>query len=399
MSDTDKPKLSIETLAPRSGDIDIKSPGRPTAMPLFQTTVYSFESIEELEELFTGEQKGWFYYRVGGPNQSAFEEAFAALEKTEAALAASSGMAAISAGIMCVVSAGDHILADKVIYGTTYTLLSGLLPRFGVETSFVDTTNPAEIRAAMRPNTKLLYFETINNPLIGVSDVAALGKLAKELGLVSMVDSTFTTPYLIRPVELGADMVVHATTKYTCGHSDAMGGVLAGSTALIAKAREFAMVMGMTPSPFDAWMNLRSLKTLALRMAAHSHNGQIVAEWLAEQPQVSVVNYPSLKTHPQHTLALQQYPRGFGGMLSFELKNGSLEKTKKFVKALEGIPFVPSLADVTTSISYPAGTSHRAFPPEERAKIGVTDGLLRLSVGIEDPSDIIAELDNALKQL
>jgi cystathionine beta-lyase/cystathionine gamma-synthase len=394
-----RPNPVPETLAPHAGDWDINHPGQPMAMPLYQTTVFGFDSIEEASEVFSGTGQGWVYYRDAGPNQSAFEQAMAALEGAEAARATGSGMAAIFTAVTTAAQVGDHILADKVIYGVSVSLFTKQLPRFGIEVSFVDFNDEEALRAAIRPNTKALYFETLSNPLLGVANLAGVAKIAREYGLVSIIDSTFATPYLARPLEFGIDVVVHATTKYIGGHSDATGGMLLGSAAFIKEASASAKLLGFTLSPFDAWLNVRSLKTLPLRMQAHSRSALQVAEWLEKHPMVEKVNYPGLKSFFGHELAVRQMPRGFGGMLSFELKGGDYEMVSKFVKALQHIPYVPSLADVITTITYPTGTSHRLMSPEERLAMGVRDNLLRISVGIEDAQDIIADLEQAFRAI
>jgi len=399
MAEEQDSRTSLDTIAVHSGDWAVKHPGRPGAMPIYQTTAFAFDNLEDVEGVHSGELKGWMYYRVSNPNRSAFEEAFAQLEGAEMASATASGMGAIFAALITATGAGTHIISDKVIYGSTYGLLTQHLPRLGIETTFVDTSDPAAVRAAVRPNTKVLYFESISNPMIGIPDFASIANLGRELNLTTMVDGTFAPPYLVRPCELGIDVVMHATTKYIGGHSDALGGMMVGRKDFITQAASAAMMFGATLSPFDAWLNVRSLKTLPLRMQAHSRNARIVAEWLEEQAKVSKVYYPGLKSHPQHALAVRQFPKGFGGMLSFELKDGNHAKASRFINALQHIPFMPSLADVSTTINYPASTSHRFIPYEERVALGITDGLLRLSVGIEDPSDIIRDLETAFAAL
>ncbi len=387
------------TEATHAGEIAERRGSYPVAQPIYQTTVYGFKSLEDLEKVNEHPADGWFYYRYESPNSAAFDHAMAALEGAEAATTAGSGMGAIFAALSGALKAGDHIIADEKIYGGTFSLLVDQLPKFGIETTFVDVTDELAVRAARRPTSRILYFETITNPLLHVTDLEGLARLARDLELLSFVDATFSTPVICRPVEWGIDIVMHATTKYIGGHSDALGGIVAGRQELVAAAKLAGKLMGLTQSPFDAWLNVRSLKTLPVRMAAHSKNAQILAEWLEKQPAVRRVLYPGLASHPQHALARKYMPDGqFGGMLSFEL-DGGRPAVSKFIRSLHDIPLVPSLADVTTTISYPTSTSHRMLSPSQRLAVGVTDDLLRLSVGIEQVEDLIEDIEQALHEL
>ncbi|NWJ98138.1 MAG: aminotransferase class I/II-fold pyridoxal phosphate-dependent enzyme [Chloroflexi bacterium] len=397
MFDTQQ-KRSLTTQAVHAGELIVPNTSHPLSQPIYQATVYGFDSLEAVDEAMSGATQGYAYYRIATPNQVAFEQAMATLERGETAYASSSGMGAIFASLSAAVQSGDHIIADRRIYGSTYSLLTNQFPRFGVETTFLEIADSDAVRAAVRPTTRLLYFETIGNPLLQVADLEKLAALGHELGLLTFVDSTFTSPALLRPLEWGIDVVLHATTKYIGGHSDALGGIAVGRTSFITSARQTGMVMGLAQGPFDSWLNVRSLKTLPLRMATHSRNALAVARWLEGQSALQQVIYPGLPSHPQHELATRLMPEGCGGMLSFELEGG-LPTVRRFIKALKAIPFAPSLADVTTTITHPATTSHRPFSPEERLKLGITEGLLRLSVGIEDVADIIEELDIAFKAL
>lgn len=398
-----EPEIS-ETLAPatqaaRFGATPYAGASVPITQPIYQNTVYAFEDLESMLQVMGGTEPGYIYYRLGTPNQTEFEQAMAQLEGAEAALACGSGMGAIFAALSAVAQTGDHIIADTEIYGGTYVLLTQQLPRFGIETTFVNMRDPQAVRAAFRPgHSRVLYFETLTNPLLSVGDLPGLVALAKELNLLTFVDATFTTPLVSRPLDYGIDIVLHATTKYIGGHSDALGGIAAGKRELIDQARIAAGAFGLTGAPFDAWLNVRSLKTLSLRMAAHSRNALEVAQFLERHPQVERVNYPGLETHPQYALAKKLMPNGCSGMLSFELKGG-FPQALAFGKAIRGIPFAPSLADVSTTLSHPASTSHKAIPIEERQAMGIGEGLLRLSVGIEDPKDLIIELSAALDSL
>ena len=385
------------TEAVHAGELPARQGSLPLAQPLYQTTVFSFDSLESLDAASVNPEEGWSYYRQETPNAVAFSNAMAALEGAEAATSAGSGMGAIFAALSAVLTAGDHIIADEKIYGGTFALLTQQMPRFGIETTLVDTSDELAVRAAKRATTRILYSETISNPLVAVTDIEDFVRLARELELISFIDATFSTPVLSRPIEWGVDVVLHASTKYIGGHSDALGGIVAGRRDIIDKVKNAAKIIGLSQSPFDAWMNVRSLKTLPLRMAAHSRNAQALADWLAEQSATVRVVYPGLASHPQHEIAKKYMPDGlYGGMLAFELAGGH-KAASRFVRSMKTIKLAPSLADVMTTISHPASTSHRMLSPVQRAALGVNDALLRLSVGIEDVHDLIEDLDQAIR--
>lgn len=388
-----------QTQAIWAGELAARDGSHPLAQPLYQTTVHTFKTLDELDHAMSNPNSSWFYYRYGAPNAASFEAAMAALEHAPAALAVGSGMGAIFLALSAVLKSGDHIVADSKLYGGSYALFVQQLPRFGITTTFVDFNDLEAVRKAVKQTTRMLYFETITNPLLQITDLSAIATLARELSLISCVDATFSTPILCRPFEWGVDLIVHASTKYIGGHSDALGGIVAGRQDLVEAARTAGVLMGVTQSPFDAWLNVRSLKTLPLRMMAHSRNALAVAEWLEKQPQILKVIYPGLASHPQHALA-QQFMLGgyYGGMLCFELAGGR-PAVAQLIEALQHIPLAPSLADVLTTLTHPASTSHRVLTSEQRANLGVGDGLVRLSVGIEAPDDIIADLEQALKTI
>lgn len=370
---------------------------RPLADPLYQTTVWAFDDLASVDDWYEGRSTDTFlYYRNGSPNTVALEQAVADLEGAEAGAAAASGMAAIAAALLAVLRAGDHVVADRNVYGGTVVLLRQDLARLGIETTFVESTDPAAVEAAIRPNTKVVHVESLSNPLLRCPDLAALAALAHRHGAVFSVDNTFASPALLRPIEHGADLVSHSLAKYLGGHSLAVGGVLVGRAELVAKAREGLVHWGGTIGAMDAWLAVHGIKTLGLRMRAHAANGLAVAQALEARADVARVYYPGLTSHPDHATAARYFADGFGGMLAFDL--GSAAAARAFLGAVgkAGIPFSPSLADVRTTVSYPAGTSHRALPPEERRAIGVTEGLIRLSVGIEDAADVVADLERAL---
>ncbi|MVN85457.1 aminotransferase class I/II-fold pyridoxal phosphate-dependent enzyme [Deinococcus sp. HMF7620] len=388
------PTLDLTTLAARAGEEARPNRSAPLVEPIYQSTVYAFADLDDLDRAMSGEQPASFYYRNGTPNAATLERALAALEGTEAALVAGSGMAAISAALLGVLRAGDHVITDARVYGVTYALLAEEFPRLGIEVSFVDACNHEEVAAAFRETTRVLHVESLTNPLMTVPDLPALAALAHEHGALLSVDNTFASPAMLRPAEHGADLVTHSVSKYLSGHSAAFGGVVCGRADLVALARTRLLRLGGTMSAFDAWMTLQGLKTLGLRMRAHSGNAQAVADVLVNHPRVKAVYHPGLSDHPQFHLAMDLFPNGFGGMLSAEI-----EDAPGFVKALAGrIPLAPSLADVVTTLSWPWGTSHRPLPEPERRRLGITPGLLRLSIGIEDIGDLLGEFEAALEE-
>ncbi|BDP41328.1 cystathionine gamma-synthase [Deinococcus aetherius] len=388
-----RPDYDLTTLAARAGEEALPNLSTPLVEPIYQSTVYAYPDLGALERAMSGEEPSSFYYRNGTPNAGTLERALAALEGTEAALVAASGMAAISAALLGVLRAGDHVVADARVYGVTYALLAEEFPRLGITVTFVDGCDLEAVAAAFRPETRVLHVESLTNPLMTVPDVPALARLAHDRGALLSVDNTFASPAVFRPALHGADLVTHSVSKYLSGHSTAFGGVACGRADLIAAARTRLLRLGGTISAFDAWMTLQGLKTLGLRMRAHSGNAQAVADVLANHPGVRAVYHPGLSSHPQFVRAQELYPYGFGGMLSADI-----EDAPAFVRALAGrIPLAPSLADVVTTLSWPWGTSHRALPEGERRRLGITPNLLRLSVGIEDIGDLLGDIEGALE--
>ncbi|CAM3562658.1 aminotransferase class I/II-fold pyridoxal phosphate-dependent enzyme [Deinococcus saxicola] len=389
----DKHDYDLTTLAARAGEEARPNASVPLAQPIYQSTVYAFPDLDALDGAMSGAEPAAFYYRNGTPNGASLERALAVLEGTEAALVAASGMAAISAAFLGVLKTGDHVITDARVYGVTYALLAEEFPRLGIEVSFVDACDPNEVEAVFRPNTRIVHVESLTNPLLTVPDVPALAKLAHEHGALLSVDNTFASPAVFRPALHGADLVTHSVSKYLSGHSTAFGGVLCARADLVALARTRLLRLGGTMSAFDAWMTMQGLKTLGLRMRAHSGNAQAVADVLVNHPRVKAVYHPGLSGHPQFHLAMDLYPVGFGGMLAADI-----EDAPAFVKALAGrIPLAPSLADVITTLSWPWGTSHRALPEAERRRLGITPELLRISVGIEDVGDLLGDFESALE--
>lgn len=356
-----------------------------TIVPVYQTSTYTQDAV--------GEHKGFDYSRTVNPTRLALEKQLASLEDAEYCSAFSSGMAA-TAATLNLLSAGDHVVVTDDLYGGTYRLFSRVLSRYGLEFTYVDMSDLATVRGAIRSNTKMLWLETPTNPLLKLIDIAAVAAL-KRPGQIVVVDNTFATPYLQNPLKLGADAVVHSTTKYLGGHSDVIGGAAMTNDAEIAATIKFHQnAVGGVPGPMDAFLVLRGVKTLAVRMREHEKNARAVAEFLSENSDVERVYYPGLASHPQHELARRQM-RGFGGMVSFVLR-GPAERGIDFVRRTKLFSLAESLGGVESLISIPARMTHGSIPKEERERRGVTDGLIRLSVGIEDADDLVADLQQAL---
>ncbi len=365
------------------------------AEPIFATSSFVFGSAAEAAARFGGSEPGNIYSRFTNPTVRTFEERLAALEGAERCVATSSGMAAILATCMGLLKAGDHIVASRSLFGTTPVLFNNFLTKFGVEVSYVTLSELESWRLALRPNTRLLFLETPSNPLTEMVDITAVAELAHAHGALLAVDNCFCTPILQRPLDLGADLVVHSATKYLDGQGRALGGAVAGSAALLESVYSFLRSAGPTLSPFNAWIFLKGLETLPLRMRAHCEGAQVVAEWLALQPEVARVYYPGLASHPQHALA-QRQQRGFGGIVTFEVKGGRAVAWR-VIDATRLFSITANLGDVKSTISHPATTTHGRMSPEARTQAGVTDGLIRLSIGLEAPADLISDLALGLK--
>ncbi|MCM2314345.1 MAG: PLP-dependent aspartate aminotransferase family protein [Thermoanaerobaculia bacterium] len=357
-------------------------------VPIFQTSTYVQPEL--------GRHKGFEYARTQNPTRFALERNLAALEKGKHGHCFASGMAAIDC-TMRLLDGGDHVIAGENMYGGSFRLFDKVLRRFGLEFTYVDTSNVDAIRAAIRPATKMLYLETPTNPMMTITDIAASVAAVKGRGILTVVDNTFMSPYFQRPIELGADVVVHSTTKYLNGHSDSVGGVVVTTTDELGQKIGFLQnAAGAILSPFDSFLVTRGVKTLAVRMRQHDENGREIAAWLAKQPKIVKVYYPGLPEHPQHELAKRQMS-GFGGMISFEL--GSYEKAKAFLDKVRLCSLGESLGGVETLISHPVSMTHGSVPVETREKLGITPGLVRISVGIEDVDDLKADLANAIAAL
>ncbi|MDA8094253.1 MAG: O-succinylhomoserine sulfhydrylase [Betaproteobacteria bacterium] len=384
--------FELETLAVRAGIH--RSQFNEHSEALFLTSSFVFESAAQAAARFSGAQPGNIYARFTNPTVTTFEERLAALEGAERCVATASGMSAILSCVMGLLSAGDHIVASRSIFGSTVQLLNNILKRFGVDTTFVSLSDVSEWEAAMRPNTKLLFVETPSNPLTEVGDLRSLSALAHRSNAWLAVDNCFCTPILQRPLDLGADIVIHSATKYLDGQGRVLGGAVLGRRELMDGVFGFLRTAGPTLSAFNAWVILKGLETLKLRMEAHSHNALALASWLESHPKVGRVYYPGLASHPQHVLAMAQQRSG-GGIVSFEVKGGK-DAAWRVVDQTQMISITANLGDTKTTITHPASTTHGRISQEQRDAAGVTDGLLRVAVGLEAVGDIIADLERGL---
>lgn len=382
-------KRSFGTTAAHAGRKDVPASTRPVAMPIYQTSVYAFPDLDLVEAVQSGREKAYLYARNGQPNAEALEEAYAALEGGEAAISAATGMGAIFAVLFALLEPGAHAVISRDIYGATYALFETELARYGVERTYVDINDAAAVEGAIRPNTKLVYAESISNPTMQVAELPALGALCRARGIKLVVDNTFASPAVLRPLEHGAHVAISSATKFLGGHSDLMAGVAAGERESIEAARRTLVLNGAMLDPFAAWLTVRGIKTLHLRMARQCGNALALARFLSGHPGVERVHYPGLAGHPL-------LPNGAGAMLSFAVRGG-LEQANQLIRGLRMAEFAPSLGDVTTTVSHPVLTSHRAMAPEYREALGITENLVRVSVGAEEPEDIIADFARALE--
>jgi cystathionine beta-lyase/cystathionine gamma-synthase len=358
--------------------------------PIYQSATFVLPEI--------GQSRGFDYTRSSNPTRQLLEEQLAAIEGVRFATAFASGMSAVDA-VMRLLDAGDHVVSSDDVYGGVSRLFNRILKRFGVAVTYVDSSAPEKVEAAIRAETKLVWIETPTNPLLKVTDVEAVGKIARDRGLLFGVDSTFATPYHLRPAEYGADLVMHSLTKYLSGHNLIIGGIVATDREDLHEELKFVQKsVGAVPSPFDCWLTMVGLKTLSLRMARHSASALRIARYLEDHPKVARVAYPGLPSHPLHAVAVRQMEHGFSGMISFELKGGIPAGTK-LMNSVKLCALAESLGSVETMITHPATMTHAEVPEEERKARGLSDGLVRLSVGIEDVEDVIEDLDQALAKV
>ena len=396
---TDK-NMGIGTKAIHAGNVKDKQYGALT-MPIYQTSTFYFNSCEEGGRRFAGEEAGFIYTRLGNPTSTVLESKVAELEGGEAAAATASGMGAISSTLWSIAGAGKHIIADSTLYGCTFALLAHGLPRYGVEVSFVNTSNLDEIKANLKENTVAVYLETPANPNLKIADIKAIADLAhgynKDIKVVC--DNTFATPYLQQPLKLGADVVVHSATKYINGHGDVIAGFVVGSAEFISTVKMFGIkdMTGSVLGPQEAFLILRGLKTFELRMKRHCENARMIAEFLDKHEKIEKVFYPGLESHVNHDVAVRQM-KDFGGMLSFEVKGGK-EAGMKLVNALKLCTIAVSLGDAETLVEHPASMTHSTYSAQDLKDAGIPEGLVRLSAGLENGEDIIADLKQALDQI
>lgn len=388
------------TKAIHAGNVKDKVYGALT-MPIYQTSTFFFDSCEQGGKRFAGEEAGFIYSRLGNPTSSVLENKVAALEGGEAAAATASGMGAISSTLWTIAAAGKHIIADSTLYGCTFALLAHGLPRYGVDVTFVNTSNIDEIKAALKENTVAVYLETPANPNLKIADIELIAKTAHEYNkdIKVVCDNTFATPYLQNPLALGADVVVHSATKYINGHGDVIAGFVVGSAEFIGQVKMFGIkdMTGSVLGPQEAFLILRGLKTLEIRMKQHCANATAIAQYLDSNPKVEKVYFPGLESHANHEVAKKQM-RDFGGMVSFEVKGGK-EAGIKLVNALELCTIAVSLGDAETLIEHPASMTHSTYSAQDLKDAGIAEGLVRISSGLENVEDIIADLEQAFAKI
>jgi cystathionine beta-lyase/cystathionine gamma-synthase len=377
--------MRFETMAIHAGDRPDAATGA-ISVPIYQTSTFVFEDV--------GKTKGWGYSRAGNPTRKVLEDTIARLEGGEAGFAFAAGMAAETT-VMHLLKSGDHVISGDDIYGGTYSLFRDVMPAFGLEFTFVRMDDRKRIEEAIRPNTRMLWIETPSNPLLNIVDLEMVADIARKHGLLTVVDNTFATPYFSRPIECGVDLVVHSTTKYLNGHGDVVGGaVVAASDELGQKVQFLLNAMGTNAAPFDCWLVLRGIETLPVRMKQHQENAFAVANYLKEHPKVKKVLYPGLESHTGHEVARRQM-KGFGGMVSFEL-GGGIDGVNALLRKLKVFSLAGSLGDVASLVEHPATMSHVWMSEDYRRKVGITDELVRLSVGLENVDDLIEDLEQAL---
>jgi cystathionine gamma-lyase/cystathionine beta-lyase len=377
--------MRFETIAIHTGERPDKAYGA-ISTPIYQTSTFAFEDV--------GKTRGYDYTRTANPTRKVLEDTIARLEGGKAAFAFATGMAAETA-VVHLLKAGDHVICGDDVYGGTYRLFQNVMHHLGLEFTFIKMSSKETIESSIKPNTRMIWVETPSNPLLTIVDLDMVASIAKQHNILTVMDNTFATPYFLRPIDYGFDLVVHSTTKYLNGHCDVVGGAVVAATEELAERVHFLLnAMGIGASPFDCWLVLRGIATLPLRMRKHEENAMIIALWLEKQPVVSRVYYPGLESHPGHDLASRQM-KGFGGVVSFELKAGA-EAAYRFLRRLRVFSLAESLGGVASLAEHPATMSHASMPPDHRAKVGISDNLIRLSVGIENIDDLLDDLEQAL---
>jgi len=385
----------FDTLAVRAGIA--RSRFNEHSEALYLTSSFVFDNAAQAAARFSGEEPGYVYGRFSNPTVTMMQERLAALEGAEACLATASGMAAILAAVMALLEAGNHIVASQSLFGATHQLLGNILPRFGLKASFVRSTDPADYANALRPETRMMFIETPSNPLTEVLDIAALVAVARAAGVLLVVDNCFCTPVLQQPLALGADLVIHSATKYLDGQGRVLGGAVLGRRELIDEVFKFLRTAGPSISPFNAWVILKGLETLRIRVEAQSRNALELARWLEARPEVARVYYPGLASHPQHSAAMRQQKSG-GAIVSFEVRGGR-EQAWRVIDATHILSITANLGDTKSTITHPASTTHGRIGAEARAAAGIGENLLRIAVGLEDIEDLEADLESGLAQI
>ncbi len=405
MSKIDLNDVMFETMVIHAGQEPDKGTGA-LSTPIFQTSTFCFETVEEGAAKFSKEIPGYVYSRGGNPTNRALEIKCAALEGGEDCVATASGMGAIGAVLLGLVKTGDHIVSGDTVYGGTSVVMRTNMPNLGIDVTFVDTTKPEEVEKAINERTKVIYFETVTNPTLKLADIEEIAKIAKKHGVKLVVDNTFSPPPILSPLKLGADFVIHSVTKYINGHGDVIGGVIIGPKDDIAVIRGnyVTKICGTPPSPFNSYLVMRGMKTLPIRVREHCKNAMEMAEYLEKNEYVKTVYYPGLKSHPQHELAKKMLNGMYTGMIAFELKDdvkglSAFEAGKKFLNNLKIASIAVSLGDPDTLIEHPASMTHASVPPESRLEVGITDGLIRLSVGLENVKDLIKDFEQSFAKL
>lgn len=400
MNDLDPTQLDVETLAIRTAQL--RTDEMAHSDPIFLTSSFVYESAAQAAARFGGQEPGNIYSRFTNPTVRAFEQRLAALEGGEACVAFASGMAAISGTFFSLLAPGDHIVSSRSVFGTTNVVFDRYLKKFQVETTMVDLADLEQWRAAIRPETKVLFLETPSNPLSEVGDIPALAKLAHDNGAILIVDNCFCTPALQKPLALGADLVIHSATKYLDGQGRCLGGAVVGPAKLVDEVHGFVRSAGPSMSPFNAWVFLKGLETLGIRMEAHSRNTLALAEWLEQQPGIARVHYAGLKSHPQHELAARQQS-GFGAVLAIEVEDSDGNRDRqaawRFIDGTRLISITANLGDTKSTITHPGSTTHGRVAEEDKQRAGITENLIRIAVGLEDLADLKADLSLGLKTL
>jgi methionine-gamma-lyase len=386
------------TMLTHLGEKAPESVSRAKTLPISMSSVFVFDDVETLDKVYEGEAEGYVYSRMANPVHDALKEIMYNIDGGEAAEVYSSGMAAITTSILAHVKAGDHIIAASVLYGGTYQFLKSELKKFNIDVTFIDPVQD-DIDKYFRSNTKVVFVETISNPLMEVVDISSIANTTHKHNAKLIVDNTFATAVICQPLKLGADAAVYSATKYLCGHSDVTAGIVVADKETISDIHNTGVLYGAMMSPFDAWLLVRSLRTLELRVVQHSNNAVKLAEFLEKHPKIKKVYYPGLASSPSHAAAQKLFSEGlYGGMLSIDVEGGE-KGACDLIRELDTIKFVPSLAGVSTTVSYPAKTSHRALTNEELEKSGISKGLIRVSVGLENVEDLIVEFDKALGKI